>query len=210
VLFLNDSVLYGYAYYYYKKLGIKENTDLVHKTMGQCGSIDFYHFNLIYIHTQNNMTPFIDNFPGDWEGRVVLCGENSTKSQWNTQVNRWSDITGMSIVNGDFDDGTNINQLSEPEDVPLTAGVSGLYHDLSSRITGGTPIVRLLDNDEPFISHNKVDAVDWVVSADLNWGVSNLGNTWLYFSPQLYGGTFEVFLKTDNARFVKNLLTVPI
>lgn len=150
--------------------------------------------------------PFPIAEPSWWDDlqncRVHLMGENNSTPSFTPVhdfINSQSSLTGMTLVPDQIDNGCG--NPGTVEAVDLTAGVTDIMLAGTSAISGGTVISYSnpvgTDPGTPWISRNKVDGIDWVVSGDTN----HVQNTCGYATIDLGG---------ENVPFILNLANVDI
>jgi len=114
-----------------------------------------------------------------WRGRFAIFGERFG-GVWNTINSRinehYGPVMGMTLVDTFNSDEAPPDKFSPVEDMDITKDVSGLYHDATNFVEGGSVVAYSVDFPDPWIARNTVNGIDWILCADTNVGLQNFGD----------------------------------
>lgn len=157
---------------------------------------------------------------GGLSRRVLIIGEHTEGATLRERVeflnDKYSAHTGMSVRVDRFVYDNAFGSLlpdqtrfAPVEGADITDGVSGLYHDASGIVDGGTTISPLIEEpSESWMSRSVVDGTEYIMAADSNFGIADLGdNRYPLPSP---GNQFVELIGSPNEQFILNLVNLPV
>ncbi len=122
---------------------------------------------------------------GTWQGRLLLSTRNTIAAPFSVgYVNGKSGITGIGVTAGHIDQSAGCSGVGSVEVDALNAGMSQFMFFDACTLSGGTTLSKTATGAVPWLAHNTVGTIDFVVSgadAFLRDGCTEFANNVPFF-----------------------------
>lgn len=101
---------------------------------------------------------------GSWSGLFVVTADRNLFGSSISYVHGLRTYTGISVTSADIDAGSFVAGSAESN--TLNTGVSNIYYNATSSVSGGTTLSKTLTGSVPWLSTSQTGNVIYVVSGD--------------------------------------------